>query len=782
MNKIICLILSFIFLILNIKYWILDIKYVSAEGEYLLISEIQITESEDYIELYNPTENDIDLVGGNYRIERASSSGGDPSILIRFGNEDDGSYPGGSIILSNNYYLVIRDDANQDLLDMADAIGTRDDFTLTESNTIYLGTGAIGGVGDEDITDFVGYGEAVDYEGSGAALLPGDNQSIGRKLDDNYRDTDDNNQDFEIQNPTPGSQNEVYTEPLPEEPEVYSDKIYINEFLPAPGTSMDWDGDGDANSSDEWIEIISLDAETVNLEGWIIDDIEDGGSSPYAISSDITIDPDEILVFYKKDTGIILNNSGDSIILKNPNGEIADEYSYTSSDTDISYSREDNGPGEWTINYAPSPSSLNEPPANEYPRANAGPNIDDVEVGNVINFNGSASYDLDGSIVSFVWDFGDGNSGTGENTTHVYSNDGTYQVFLTITDDNGATNSDSLIVTVIEASEEDSFEETLEDEYENQYSNDIKIIEFLPNPEGNDADGEYVILFNSGSSDVNLRNWVLDDEEGGSKPFAINKDKVIGAGSEIIFERTDTKIAINNSGDSVRLFDPDGELIDSVCFEETAHEGVSYVFVENKWSWEGVEESISEDENNVHNGEIEETINQEEDLSIEEESAKETSVGAEHVPLITQDKEDFKEKNVGADPSNTAGRRDLPIEEERVIVSNYKPIIIVDAGDISENDLVGEVIKGNEVIEISSDLESLSTLSPVIKRPWTLSPYFIIPLMVFLIVGVIKFIIIPKNLYDFLNNLVGEKEKSNQVIEELFEKKREDHKGKQKLF
>jgi hypothetical protein len=45
-------------------------------------------------------------------------------------------------------------------------------------------------------------------------------------------------------------------------------------------------------------------------------------------------------------------------------------------------------------------------------------------------FVGSQSFDPDGTITSYVWDFGDGTSGTGADTTHIYSEPGTYNVVL----------------------------------------------------------------------------------------------------------------------------------------------------------------------------------------------------------------------------------------------------------------------------------------------------------------------------------------------------------------
>jgi hypothetical protein len=55
-----------------------------------------------------------------------------------------------------------------------------------------------------------------------------------------------------------------------------------------------------------------------------------------------------------------------------------------------------------------------------------------------ITFNGSLSYDRDGFIKNWSWDFGDGTKGYGEIVNHIYSKEGKYIVILTVKDNRNA--------------------------------------------------------------------------------------------------------------------------------------------------------------------------------------------------------------------------------------------------------------------------------------------------------------------------------------------------------
>jgi len=80
---------------------------------------------------------------------------------------------------------------------------------------------------------------------------------------------------------------------------------------------------------------------------------------------------------------------------------------------------------------------------NIVPTAGFNASVDNLEVA----FTDSSS-DTDGSVTNRNWDFGDGNSSSSTNPTHSYTTAGTYTVSLTVTDNGGATDTNSQSVTV----------------------------------------------------------------------------------------------------------------------------------------------------------------------------------------------------------------------------------------------------------------------------------------------------------------------------------------------
>jgi hypothetical protein len=145
------------------------------------INKIYATGNNDWVELINETDYDFDLAAVGYRLERAKTAV-DPSLIMRIGDEDDGTYPGGTVIKAHDTYLIVNHDADSYYLSQADAIATRDEFHWTASGyTIYLGVGAISSNVDTDIVDAVGFGaDATYFQGDAPAAEISDGHILNR--------------------------------------------------------------------------------------------------------------------------------------------------------------------------------------------------------------------------------------------------------------------------------------------------------------------------------------------------------------------------------------------------------------------------------------------------------------------------------------------------------------------------------------------------------------------------------------------------------------------------
>ena len=71
-----------------------------------------------------------------------------------------------------------------------------------------------------------------------------------------------------------------------------------------------------------------------------------------------------------------------------------------------------------------------------------------ISEGGSASFSAAASVDGNGSIVSYAWEFGDGATGSGDSASHTYPQDGSYTVRVTVTDNDGLTDTATVVVSV----------------------------------------------------------------------------------------------------------------------------------------------------------------------------------------------------------------------------------------------------------------------------------------------------------------------------------------------
>ena len=157
-----------------------------------MLSEIQISPiGERFVELYNPNNLAADLTG--WYIQRKTKTGASWNSFITSTNFE------GKTIGALSHFLVASSSAADILLSL----------TLTEDNSLVLKNP------EQEIVDKVGWGQAQEYE-TATASNPAAGQSVGRKWstsNESELDTDNNQQDFEIQTPTPKARNQTLAPP-----------------------------------------------------------------------------------------------------------------------------------------------------------------------------------------------------------------------------------------------------------------------------------------------------------------------------------------------------------------------------------------------------------------------------------------------------------------------------------------------------------------------------------------------------------------------------------------
>ena len=130
--------------------------------------------------------------------------------------------------------------------------------------------------------------------------------------------------------------------------------LLINEVLPAPRDAF----------TREWVELFNPGRESVDTAGWRLDDANDGGAQ--AVGAHLVAPGAYLLVELER---AILNNSGDTVRLLGPAGEVIDAYRFGPTPADRSHGREP-VTGAWRLEPHPSPGAPN-PPAEGAPAAGA---------------------------------------------------------------------------------------------------------------------------------------------------------------------------------------------------------------------------------------------------------------------------------------------------------------------------------------------------------------------------------------------------------------------------
>ncbi|MFH0912160.1 MAG: lamin tail domain-containing protein [Patescibacteria group bacterium] len=396
---------------------------------------------------------------------------------------------------------------------------------------------------------------------------------------------------------------------LEEEPEipVYSDNIILSELYPHPATGQE-----------EYIELYNTGDGSVNLQGWKLDDQSPGGSAAYTISATTIIAPHQYLIFFKSQTHLYLNDTGDYARLLQPNDNLVDSTpNYGTATTGYSYSKI-NSNWQWSKRVTPNAANIYESTAEEEDEENEIDQDPESLQPNEITIQLEAD-DIAATSVMLIWKInlpgaiGDikiyqsGKSGqlgseigqTSYNNTEYLVKDlsAKTRYYFTV---EGTYNADDVPSNQIEITTANG--KAVVSPGDSGIPKQIIISEILPNP--NAGDNEFIELYNPSEQAIDITGWKLRDASG--KTFVITAmdftEMLIAATDEedeeenaallkpyqyLLLEYPITHIRLNNSGgEAVQLLDPNDNLIDEVSYAGSAKQGEAYVLAPNDhWFW-----------------------------------------------------------------------------------------------------------------------------------------------------------------------------------------------------
>lgn len=313
-------------IVLVLGWWVIASPTFAAQKS-VLISEVQTgsmdSASDEFVELYNNSDQSVDV--GGWSLYYKSSTG------KTWGKK--ATIADGSSLAGHDFWLF------------SSAIVGDTHFVsgFSESGGNLQLRNKLG-----EVQEQFAWGTGDGALGQPAAIALG-GQSMYRLYDEVTRqmvNTDNNFSDFDITNsPSPNAVPVVDTlEPDPN-PTTYP-SLKVTELFPDPVSPQ-------ADVADEFIELYNPSGSTVNLDGW---KLRDDSGKEFVIKAK-TIAAQGYVAFNITETGITLNNTGDTITLINPNGDEVDQSAdYGSAKAGMSWSLIN---GEWDWAIAPTPNAVN---------------------------------------------------------------------------------------------------------------------------------------------------------------------------------------------------------------------------------------------------------------------------------------------------------------------------------------------------------------------------------------------------------------------------------------
>lgn len=186
----------FVFLItsLSVLIFLPVSKTIFAANNGLVISQIKIagvTATDEFVEIYNPTNDPIDITG--YKLTKKVSSGTQSTLVASMSG----------VVSPKHYFLIKHPTGYTGTIQPEMEYSTTSSITADNVVILYSDNGV-------NIVDKVGFGSSFDSETLPFAANPQINQSIRRI---NNVDTNNNSLDFELLDPASPRNSTVITEP-----------------------------------------------------------------------------------------------------------------------------------------------------------------------------------------------------------------------------------------------------------------------------------------------------------------------------------------------------------------------------------------------------------------------------------------------------------------------------------------------------------------------------------------------------------------------------------------
>ncbi|MDP1883899.1 MAG: lamin tail domain-containing protein [Candidatus Moranbacteria bacterium] len=508
----------------------------SAIDRAVSISAVQTGGSdadEDFIELYNPTCEKIDI--SDWKLRKKTSSGTESSI---------NSFDAAAAIPAKGFFLWGNSTKGfSDSIRADEATGA----SLSDNYSIALFDG------DDHIIDSITWGENVhpfeptstypENPKKSESLLK--NSSDGFFLVANYAPKNSTSIGSDASEACPGGPGDT------SENKTYSGTLTLNEILPYP-----------PSGDEEFIELYNPEKAELGLSGWTLRDASKNGK--YVFPEGASIGPRDYLVLYKKDFKFALNNSGtESVTLRSPDGKIVSAVDYKSANQAASYNFDGKN---WRWSKFLTPGAENT--FNNLPEAKtAVPKK--VYKNTYAEFSAQGS-DKDKDKLKYAWNFGDGHKSYLQKTRHKYEKTGRYTVSLKISDGS-----------------EDKID-TFKIEVEKFPELDVKIVGLSPNPDGADTGKEYLEIKNTTKKKINLKNWSI---RSGTKKLAnhpITEDFFIKDGKTARITYAVSKFTLPNTKGKIELRYPNGKTASHVNYgdkKKNIAEDAAYVKAKSGWKW-----------------------------------------------------------------------------------------------------------------------------------------------------------------------------------------------------